>query len=220
MSPIENALELAGKLPDSARLHLVSHSRGGLVGELLCRAMLQSRSPFDDDDLALFAAPERKRDLEALTALRKLLADKKFQIERFVRVGCPARGTTLADGRLDRYLSITVNLLGLIPGFMVTGDSKERRRLLQQMADFSKEAYDVGVAAQSSDAYYSLANRLAAEIVLAWPSSAKSPRTKAARERLDAIKSGLEQIRSIAAQTKPGTDFWADTLMGNVLLGT
>jgi tetratricopeptide (TPR) repeat protein len=119
MSPIENALELAGKLPDSARLHLVSHSRGGLVGELLCRAMLQSRSPFDDDDLALFATPERKRDLEALTALRKLLADKKFQIERFVRVACPARGTTLADGRLDRYLSITVNLLGLIPGFML-----------------------------------------------------------------------------------------------------
>jgi tetratricopeptide (TPR) repeat protein len=118
-SPIENALELAGKLPDSARLHLVSHSRGGLVGELLCRAMLQSRSPFDDDDLALFAGPDRTRDLEAITALRKLLADKKFQVERFVRVACPARGTTLADGRLDRYLSITVNLLGLIPGFML-----------------------------------------------------------------------------------------------------
>ena len=116
-SPIENALELADKLPDSARLHLVSHSRGGLVGEILCRAMLQSRSPFDDGDFELFSAPERKRDLDALTALRKLLADKKFQIERFVRVGCPARGTTLADGRLDRYLSIIVNMLEQIPGF-------------------------------------------------------------------------------------------------------
>ena len=116
-SPIENALELADKLPDSARLHLVSHSRGGLIGEILCRAMLQSRSPFDDGDFELFSAPDRKRDLDALTALRKLLADKKFQIERFVRVGCPARGTTLADGRLDRYLSIIVNMLEQIPGF-------------------------------------------------------------------------------------------------------
>ena len=116
-SPIENALELADKLPDAARLHLVSHSRGGLVGEILCRAMLQSRSPFDDGDFELFSAPERKRDLDALTALRKLLADKKFQIERFVRVACPARGTTLADGRLDRYLSIIVNMLEQIPGF-------------------------------------------------------------------------------------------------------
>ena len=116
-SPIENALELATALPDSARLHLVSHSRGGLVGELLCRAMLQSRSPFDESDLELFSAPDRKRDLDALTALRKLLADKKFLIERYVRVACPARGTTLADGRLDRYLSITVNVLEQVPGF-------------------------------------------------------------------------------------------------------
>ncbi|TMH32230.1 MAG: hypothetical protein E6H66_14440, partial [Betaproteobacteria bacterium] len=117
-SPIENALELAGKLPDSARLHLISHSRGGLVGELLCRAMLQSRSPFDESDLALFDSADRSRDLEALKALRKFLADKQFRIERFVRVACPARGTTLADGRLDRYLSIAVNVLGRIPGFM------------------------------------------------------------------------------------------------------
>ena len=41
-SPIENASELADLvtrlLPSGAKLHLVSHSRGGLVGELLCRA--------------------------------------------------------------------------------------------------------------------------------------------------------------------------------------
>src|ERR1700682_4905367 len=103
---------------------------------------------------------------------------------------------------------------------MVAVDSKERRRVLQQMAHFYNAAYDLGVAAQSDDAYYSLANRLAAEIVLAWPLSARRPRSKAARERLSAIESGLEEIRSIAARTKPGRDFWNDTLMGNVLLGT
>jgi len=69
------------------------------------------------------------------------------------------------------------------------------------MAGFYGEAYDLGVARQSTDAYYSLANRLAAEIVLAWPLSARRPRSKAARERLSAIKSGLEEIRSIAART-------------------
>jgi hypothetical protein len=103
---------------------------------------------------------------------------------------------------------------------MVAADSKERHRLLQRMAGFYGEAYDLGVARQSADAYYSLANRLAAEIVLAWPLSARRARSKAARERLSAIKSGLEEIRSIAARTKPGRDFWNDTLMGNVLLGT
>jgi len=103
---------------------------------------------------------------------------------------------------------------------MVAGDSKERHRLLQQMARFYGKAYDLDVAKQSADAHYSLANRLAAEIVLAWPLSARRPRSKAARERLSAIESGLEEIRSIAARTKPGRDFWYDTLIGNVLLGT
>lgn len=34
-SPIDNALALARRLPDGADIHLVSHSRGGLVGEVL-----------------------------------------------------------------------------------------------------------------------------------------------------------------------------------------
>ena len=35
-SPAENALQLARALPEGATLHLVTHSRGGLVGDLLC----------------------------------------------------------------------------------------------------------------------------------------------------------------------------------------
>ena len=35
-SPIENAIVLAEQLPDGANLHIVSHSRGGIVGDLLC----------------------------------------------------------------------------------------------------------------------------------------------------------------------------------------
>jgi hypothetical protein len=37
-SPIDNALALAKRLPAGAEIHLVSHSRGGLVGEVLCLA--------------------------------------------------------------------------------------------------------------------------------------------------------------------------------------
>ena len=35
-SPIDNALQLAQALPEGATLHLLTHSRGGLVGDLLC----------------------------------------------------------------------------------------------------------------------------------------------------------------------------------------
>jgi hypothetical protein len=45
---------------------------------------------------------DRKRLLE----LVELLGTKKLRVSRFVRVACPARGTTLASGRLDRWLSV------------------------------------------------------------------------------------------------------------------
>ncbi|MBT1076870.1 DUF7379 domain-containing protein [Geobacter grbiciae] len=111
-NPIDNAIAAAERLPAGARLHLVSHSRGGMVGELLCRSGMEGgRDPFDDADLAFFAErnPDKARgDLERLNTLLK---EKQFKIERFVRVACPARGTTLASERLDIYLSVLFNLL-------------------------------------------------------------------------------------------------------------
>jgi pimeloyl-ACP methyl ester carboxylesterase len=129
-SPIENAIELLEALPANVRLHVVSHSRGGLVGELLCRASLDGRPPFDELDFGVFdkhpatgrlenpdrdKSEERHPDRKNLEKLGKLLESKRPRVERFVRVACPAAGTTLASRRLDRYLSVLVNLVGLIP---------------------------------------------------------------------------------------------------------
>jgi len=113
-SPIQNALDLVKVLPAGARLHLVSHSRGGLVGELLCRSGIRNGSePFDDLDLDLGHPPPIR---QALAELSAELKRKKPKIERFVRVACPAGGTTLASGRLDRWLEIIVNVLGKLTG--------------------------------------------------------------------------------------------------------
>ncbi len=49
-----------------------------------------------------------------LKTLSDLLADRRPVIERFVRVACPANGTTLASGRLDLYLSILLNGIRLV----------------------------------------------------------------------------------------------------------
>ena len=76
---------------------------------------------------------------------------------------------------------------------MVAADATTRRQLLKQMAHSYGAAYEAGVMAKSDDAYYSLANRLAAEIVLGWPSSARRRRTKAGRARLAAIEQGLRE---------------------------
>lgn len=118
-SPIENAAFVAERLFEilggNAEIHLVSHSRGGLVGELLARSMRVGGAPFTNDELTLFRDLTRERDRVAINKLNRILQDARFRVTRFVRVGCPARGTTLADRRLDRYFSILVNVVGMIP---------------------------------------------------------------------------------------------------------
>ena len=143
-SPITNALalvdELGRRLGGRAEVHLLTHSRGGLVGELLCLSGIaaldaalpadQLQTLFDSDrtiapqlglsplDTAAAAAHSASyaADRAALGKLIALLKDPaqggKIVITRFVRAACPARGTTLASGRLDRWLSV-LKLLGV-----------------------------------------------------------------------------------------------------------
>ena len=59
-----------------------------------------------------------RADAARLKQLLNLLDTKRITVRRFVRVACPARGTTLASGRLDRWLSV----LDLISGGGIVGD--------------------------------------------------------------------------------------------------
>jgi hypothetical protein len=93
---IDNALELAQRLPRNATLDLLTFGGGGIIGELLGRVQREDASePFDERDYALL----RERGLAvsevALRDLAGVLREKRFRIERFVRVGCPARGSTI-----------------------------------------------------------------------------------------------------------------------------
>ncbi|MEP7302717.1 MAG: hypothetical protein ABI699_14455, partial [Caldimonas sp.] len=104
VSPIGNALTLVRALPAGARLHLLTHSRGGLVAEVLARAC--AGGPLGNDVLGRFAEPRYAQHRSDLRALVKEAQAKGLRVERVVRVACPARGTLLASKRLDAYLSI------------------------------------------------------------------------------------------------------------------
>ncbi len=130
-SPIENAIQLAAALPASARLSLVTHSRGGLVGDLLCLdgfdALIDGyRYPFPGTGDADPAEAERvKHELAAahaeqrdrLRRLAALLREKKLVVERYVRTASPANGTRLASGNFDLFLSGVLTLIGAVPFF-------------------------------------------------------------------------------------------------------
>ncbi len=128
-SPIDNALTLARTLPAGARLHLVTHSRGGLVAEVLARAA----HGVSDADLALFKGADYQKHRAGLIELAQLLQSRKVVVERIVRVACPAYGTLLASNRLDAYLSVLAWLieragLPLLPELVRFADAVARER--------------------------------------------------------------------------------------------
>ena len=103
VSPIANALTLARSLPDHARVDLLTHSRGGLVGEVFVRACASRDLAAD---LKFFAGKGYEQHRSDMKALREAVAGKDIQVGKVVRVACPARGTLLASKRLDAYLSV------------------------------------------------------------------------------------------------------------------
>ena len=121
-SPVANAIDLVNVLPEDATLHLVSHSRGGLIGEALALAQLISSV-----DKRIVPPQERGRfaelpdAYEELDDLRKIVHDKGIRIERFARVACPANGTLLASRRVEKYAELMFNVLKLVPALNGAG---------------------------------------------------------------------------------------------------
>jgi CHAT domain-containing protein len=112
-SPLHNVLELMMELPDQADLHLVTHSRGGLVGDALCR-FCNGNIGFTDEEIAYLQKTGRTADIQHIRQLQQLIVKKKITVSKYVRVACPAAGTTILSKRLDHFLNISFNLIGLL----------------------------------------------------------------------------------------------------------
>ncbi len=110
-SPLENVLAGLETLPDGITLDLVTHSRGGLVGDLLAR-FASHAAGFGDEEKNVLKNSDREADLTNIQKIADLIGKKSLKIDRVVRVACPANGTTLASKRLDMFLNVILNLIG------------------------------------------------------------------------------------------------------------
>ncbi|MBN2525242.1 MAG: CHAT domain-containing protein [Deltaproteobacteria bacterium] len=108
-SPALNAIHLAEAIQSGAKVHLLSHSRGGLVGDLLCRYPWENRHVD-----AYFKGEQYAHIREELALLANVRGD--FEVERFARVAAPAAGTLLASDRLDKYLNVILSVAGKLMG--------------------------------------------------------------------------------------------------------
>ncbi len=119
-SPLQNVLDLVQQLPQYATIHLVSHSRGGLVGDVLARFCNgnEINRGFDKNEINYLKKENRTADIKHIDEIKKALANKKVSVGKFIRVACPASGTTLASNRMDNFFNMTFNLVGLATGLV------------------------------------------------------------------------------------------------------
>ncbi len=117
-SALENAIDLIEALPKKCTLHIVSQSHGGLVGEVLSRYFSTGDGPFgfSDTEIQVLSSAGRNNDVANINRLKELFQGRNIKIEKFVRVACPAGGSTLASDRLDHFLNMVFNLIRLAIG--------------------------------------------------------------------------------------------------------
>lgn len=116
VSPFQNAEDLLKELPDDLTFDILSQSRGGLIGDILARCdRRNSLIGFSEDEIELMGAedPDFKRLLGSINLLAR---GKSLKVDKFVRVACPAGGTTLLSNRLDHFLNALLTALGLAVG--------------------------------------------------------------------------------------------------------
>lgn len=117
-SPLQNALDLIKALPDYAEVTLITHSRGGLVGDIIARYATDNENArgFSEEEIAVFQKAKRNDEIDLIKDLNQAIAGKRIRIMNYLRIACPAAGTTLASGRLDRTLNMLLNLIGMATG--------------------------------------------------------------------------------------------------------
>ncbi len=143
-NPLENAQILLEQLPNECTLHLISTSRGGLVGEVLSRFCnsVGDENGFTSKELRFLKKEYPKSFIDTIDAIHKIVAKKQITIEKFVRIACPAAGTTLASDRLDHVLNMGMNLIGVVTGASANPVFVAFKNLISAVVD-SKNQDDV-----------------------------------------------------------------------------
>ncbi len=126
-SPVDNLLDLLPLIPKGRPIHLITHSRGGIVGDFLARA---AQSSFTPQEIDLLEDTPFEREVAGLKKINKLLEKQKLELERYVRVACPSQGTRLMTERLDIFLNVLLNLITKATGGELLPPVKALKELL------------------------------------------------------------------------------------------
>ena len=172
-SPLQNAYDIIKQLPANANLHIITHSRGGLVGEVLCRFSGGSGTEmgFTNQEINLLKEEGRDADIKVIKQIQELYPTKKILVKKFIRVACPSSGTSILSNRLDYFFNISLNLLGAIPALAVSPLYAAMKSLLIAIVDQKNDASVLpGLEAMKPDSpFITIINNQASTVSIAEP---------------------------------------------------
>ena len=132
-SPLQNVADLLQLLPNNCTLHLITHSRGGLVGDVLARCSATNTNVgFSEIEMGLFTdGSDSKKYMVNINMLAK---KKNIIVQKFIRVASPSMGTSLLSDRIDHYLNTILNFIGISTGIIANPVYAALKSLLAEVA--------------------------------------------------------------------------------------
>lgn len=117
-SVLDNALELLKKIPDGARIDLMSGSRGGLIADILARCDRRNETVgFSVDEIRRMEKKfEEKEEAAVMKEISDLAISKGIEVGKVIRVACPGSGTSLLSRRIDHFLNALLSSIGFAFG--------------------------------------------------------------------------------------------------------
>ena len=118
VSPLQNALDFLNDCPKGCNLDILSHSRGGLVADILAKC--DHRNPiigFSKNEMGILGSFDNETgNLELMSAINSIAKTKKITVNKVVRVAAPASGTTILSRRVDHFFNLFLNAVSLAFG--------------------------------------------------------------------------------------------------------
>ncbi len=120
-SPFKNAIQVLEKLPKGSTLDIISHSRGGIIADILATCDKTTLTAYSESYTAADIVAARKKEngypnlADELIKLNKLAATKQIEVKKIIRIASPAAGTVILDNRFEKYLNTILGAMGKIP---------------------------------------------------------------------------------------------------------
>lgn len=128
-SPLQNALEFLEACPEKCSLDIMSHSRGGLIADVLAKCDYKNNEiqevGFSKNEQDIFLKKKQKakaagskeiQEYDIIQSINELALEKQITVGKIVRVAAPANGTTILSQRVDHFFNLLLNTISLAFG--------------------------------------------------------------------------------------------------------